>query len=566
MNADERIAPDKLPKKPARGAASQAFKEMTSLELLKQETAERERAEQARRESEERYRALVKHSSDAIFIFDPKTGNLLEANDQFLKMLGYREEDIAQLKLRDIVFFGDKTLRYEIQKALESGQEVFGLRQYKRADGSFLDVEVGATLINYSSEQVVMVNMRDVTERTRAERALRSLKEGLELRVAERTTELQDANEKLRLAAAKGKRVEEMLRKGAERYRDLFQNPPIGIYRTNPHGLILMANHAMVRMLGFNSFTDITTNDIEEDDYEPTYLRADFRKRLEQEGRVRGYEATWKRPDGTDIFVSENARAIKSEDGAVLYYEGTVEDITEKKEAEEKIERYQEELRSLASELSLAEERERRRIANILHDDIGQLLAVARIKLWSLLEATTSDDLKAQVNDARHHVEEAINRTRLLTSELSPPILYELGIEAALEWLGERMQKQHGFEFTFDGGIEHEPLDEEVRIFLFTCVRELLVNIAKHANARNVRVSIKKSGDDVVVGVEDDGVGFPAAKTDWGSGGFGLFSIRERLRHLGGHIHIDSAPGSGTRVVLSVPSRVRTKNRKDTIT
>jgi len=99
--------------------------------------------------------------------------------------------------------------------------------------------------------------------------------------------------------------------------------------------------------------------------------------------------------DGTDIFVSENARAVKSEDGTVLYYEGTAEDITEKKEAEEKIESYQGELRSLASELSLAEERERRRIASILHDTIGQLLAVSKIKLWSLLEATTSTDVKA---------------------------------------------------------------------------------------------------------------------------------------------------------------------------
>ena len=783
-----------------------------SNQLLKEEIAERERVEEAHRESEERYRALVKHSSDGIFILDPKTGKLLEANDQFLKMLGYRQEDVAQLKVRDIVTYENRAIREDIQKALESGQDVFGLRQYKRADGSFLDVEVGATLITYSNEQVVMVNIRDVAERTRAERALResedryraifettgcatamidedmtislvntefeklsgyakeeiegkkswieflepkevgrlsgyhqmrredpgavprnyefqfvtrsgdvrtifitgalipgtkrsvasllditdrvraesalretdrryralfeesrdaiyinrldgtlvdcnqsmldllgytkeeilklgarqfyadprdrerfkraiaktgfvrdhevrfrkksgaeidclltstfwrssddkilgyqgiihditerkraeeallAMKDELELRVAERTAELQSANEKLRLAVAKGKRVEEMLRKGAERYRDLFQNSPIGIYRTNPEGLILMANHALVRMLGFNSFTEITTNEIEEDDYEPTYLRADFRKRLEREGRVRGYEATWKRPDGTDIFVSENARAVKSQDGTVLYYEGTVEDITEKKKAEEKIERYQEELRSLASKLSLAEERERRRIASILHDTIGQLLAASKIKLWGLLEATTPADLKGLADDARQLVEQAIKHTRSLTSELSPPILYELGFEAALEWLGEQMQKQHGFAFTFDNDNQPKPVDEEMRIFLFTAVRELLVNIVKHAGARNVRVSVRKKSDDIVIGVEDDGVGFLTTEPDWGSGGFGLFSIKERLRNLGGRIDIDSVPGQGTRIMLSVPSRVRSKNTKE---
>lgn len=779
--------------------------------LLKQEIAERERAEKALRESEARYRSLVKRSSDGIFIFDPKTGKVLEANDQFLKMLGYREEDVATLMLRDIVVSGDRAAREDVRKALESGRDVHGLRQYRSADGSLLDVEVGVTFIGHEDQQVAMVNVRDVTERRRAEKALqesedryrtifettgcatciieedmtislvntefeklsgclkeeieakknwiefleqkdverlagyhylrrldpgaaprnyefqfctrtgqtrtmvmtvalipgtyksvcslldmtdreraekalresdrryrslfeesrdgiyintldgkfidgnqsmldlfgysreemlgtnagslyvnreervkfqedmmekgfvrdyevrfrrkdgseidclltstfwrssddhilgyqgiihditerkraeealRAIKEDLEARVAERTAELRSTNERLTLELARRKRVEEMLRKGAERYRDLFQNSPIGIYRTTPEGRILMANQALVRMLGFNWFTDITTNEVEEDDYEPNYRDADFRNRLDGDGRIRGYEAAWKRPDGTVIFVSENARAVKAEDGTVLYCEGTVEDITEKKKAEEKIETYQEELRSLASELSLAEERERRRIASMLHDNIGQILALSRIKLGSLFDSAGTEEIKGEVQEVRHLVEQAITYTRSLTFELSPPILYELGFEAALEWYGEQMQEQHGFAFTFNKDDEPKPMDEEAGVFLFMSVRELLVNIAKHAGASNVRVAVMKSGHDIVIEVEDDGVGFSTGGTDREFAGYGLFSIRERLKHLGGRMEINSSRGKGTYVTLVAPSRIKKHPRR----
>jgi PAS domain S-box-containing protein len=524
---------------------------------------DRVRAERAFRESDRRYRSLFEESRDAVYI-NRLDGTLVDCNQSMLDLLGYTKEEILKLGARQFYANPRDRARFKRDIAKTGFVRDYEVR-FRKKDGMEIDCLLTSTFWRSSDDKILGYQgiIHDITERKRAEEALLALKDELELRVTERTAELQNANERLALAVAKGKRVEEMLRKGAERYRDLFQNSPIGIYRTNPEGLILMANHALVRMLGFNSFTEITTNEIEEDDYEPTYLRADFRKRLEREGRVRGYEATWKRPDGTDIFVSENARAVKSEDGSVLYYEGTVEDITEKKEAEEKIESYQGELRSLASELSLAEERERRRIASILHDTIGQLLAVAKIKLWGLLEATTSADLKAPANDALQFLEQVIKHTRSLTSELSPPILYELGFEAALEWLGEQMQKQHGFAFTFDNDDGPKPVDDETRIFLFTSVRELLVNIVKHASARNVRISIRKKSDDIVIEVEDDGVGFLTTEADWGSGGFGLFSIKERLRHLGGRININSVPGRGTRITLSAPSRIRKKNRKE---
>ncbi|MGE5444011.1 MAG: PAS domain S-box protein [Ignavibacteriales bacterium] len=119
-----------------------------------------------------------------------------------------------------------------------------------------------------------------------------------------------------------------------KRYRDLFENVPTGIYRTTPDGRILMANPALIRMLGYSSFEELTSRNLEKEGFATPYLRAQFRELLEREDEVRGLESEWIRCDGTIVFVRENTRAIRGEDGTVLYYEGTVEDISEQKRAE----------------------------------------------------------------------------------------------------------------------------------------------------------------------------------------------------------------------------------------
>ncbi len=155
-------------------------------------------------------------------------------------------------------------------------------------------------------------------------------------------------------------------------------------------------------------------------------------------------------------------------------------------------------------------------------------------------------------------IDEAVISTRSLTFELSPPILYELGLEAALEWLTEEMESKHGIHCRFEDSGQPKPLDHDIGVLLFQTVRELLVNVRKHARARNVEVSIKRSGANILIKVEDDGVGFDMKRLCPRGGkpdGFGLFSIRERMRHVGGQVEIKSAPGQGTRVTVTAPLR-----------
>jgi len=226
--------------------------------------------------------------------------------------------------------------------------------------------------------------------------------------------------------------------------------------------------------------------------------------------------------------------------------------VVEMKERQERILDYQLRLRQLASELSLSEERERRRLATQLHDQVGQTLALARIKLGELSEVAPNK----LVDDVTELINMTIQETRSLTIELSPPVLHEVGFEGAIEWLVNRHGEQHGITTKFKDDKSLKPLSDDIRVVLFQAVGELLHNIVKHAKASRVEVQVARTNGDVHIEVTDDGVGFDS--TDVVSragkeGAFGLFNIRERLSHVGGRAAITSEIGKGTCVSLSAP-------------
>jgi signal transduction histidine kinase len=143
-----------------------------------------------------------------------------------------------------------------------------------------------------------------------------------------------------------------------------------------------------------------------------------------------------------------------------------------------------------------------------------------------------------------------------LTFELSPPILYDLGFDAAVEWLGELIQEQHGLTVKVQADRSAKPLHDEIRVILFQTVRELLIKVVKHAGAKNIRVFIQRAEGNLQVKIEDDGLGMGiSADAANGPFGFGFFSIKERLNYLGGRLEVESEPGWGTRVTLQVPLR-----------
>lgn len=224
--------------------------------------------------------------------------------------------------------------------------------------------------------------------------------------------------------------------------------------------------------------------------------------------------------------------------------------------AETELEHRNGQLRRLALELALAQDRERRRIAAGLHDDLGQILAVVRAKLGQLIETAAHGDVPYQAGEIRALVDRVIHATRALTFELSSPILHELGLVAEVESLCERLGKESAVRFAVEGERGPAPLAQDLGILLYRAVRELCLNVVKHARASHALVSVHAEGDRIRIVVTDDGEGFDSAghapRFD-AAGGFGLFAIREMSGQLGGSFEIDSAPGKGTRAVLSVP-------------
>jgi len=256
---------------------------------------------------------------------------------------------------------------------------------------------------------------------------------------------------------------------------------------------------------------------------------------------------------GTGITVEKVPVETKDEIGKLALAFNTM--IIEREQAEEKLRVYQDQLRSLASQLSLVEEQERHRIAMELHDHIGHALAISKIKLEALQELLSSTDLTKHVDEICSLIGQTIEYTRSLTFEVSPPIFYELGFEAAVEWLSEQIQEKHNIIVDVEDDKQTKPMNEEIRILLLRVINELLINIVKHAQAHKAKVSIQRDDNNVRVVVEDDGVGFDISEANLGrsGGGFGLFSIRERLKYLGGNFKIESKPGFGTRVTIVTP-------------
>ncbi len=241
--------------------------------------------------------------------------------------------------------------------------------------------------------------------------------------------------------------------------------------------------------------------------------------------------------------------------GVLVSTQGTLQDITRQKLVQEKLEMYQNKMRVLMSELALAEEKQRRSIADGLHDSTIQNLGLSKFKLSIFLNSLPEGISPTLLNEVIETLDNAIRETRTLVFELSPPILYELGFVPAIEWLAEQVHLQRGLICEVHDDNKEKPIETSMMISLFQIIRELLINISKHAQATKASVEIRRIGKKINIKVEDDGVGLDIEQIDGPVDelkGYGLFSIRERLNNLGEEMQIISSPGEGAQIIFSV--------------
>ena len=354
----------------------------------------------------------------------------------------------------------------------------------------------------------------------------------------------------------KRKKAGDELIKSEERFRGIAERSFDTIYMIDREGILTYVSPAVEKSTGYSPEELVGRYFL---DFLPkSYAKQskNAMKRLREGQPVEVTLAEVIRKNGSLAQIEFNIFPIVKA-GKFLGAQGTIRDITQRKQNEEKLLRYQEQLRSLTLELILTEERERRKIAVNLHDHIGQQLALAKMKLETLHGGKAHFGQDRAVKEISQILAETIRGTRSLIFELSPPILYELGFEAAVEWLAESIHDQFHFQIDVESNKRGEPLNDEMQVMLFQIIRELLLNIAKHSQARRAKIEVRRGHRHIRILVEDNGIGFDGDKyfSPKNASGFGFFSIRERLHSLGGDLRVESEVGKGTSIFLRVPLR-----------
>lgn len=346
------------------------------------------------------------------------------------------------------------------------------------------------------------------------------------------------------------KQAEEKLRISEERFRTIFENSAVGIVIADMACTILNCNPAMLSMLGYTGDELIGKNVSvirhPEEDMSITSL-------LESCGteQKESYEmqTRYVRRDGSVIWGFLSVSFVRDAQGNPEFLVAMVQDITERRKKEEEVINYQKQLQRLMYETTLLEERERKRIADELHDTIGQNLSFAQMKLSTLGEFV-SDRGKEPMKEIMDLMEQTVQFSRSMTHELGNPVLYLVGLDAGIRWLGEQIGKNHGIPVVVDIEGDLSDMRGEVKVLLYKTVRELLFNVVKHAQADKVFIAIRNAAENLEITVTDNGVGInlDAIKS------YGLFSVTERIKYLGGTIDIEAnAAGTGTRISIVVP-------------
>ncbi|MBN1548178.1 MAG: PAS domain S-box protein, partial [Syntrophaceae bacterium] len=276
---------------------------------------------------------------------------------------------------------------------------------------------------------------------------------------------------------------------------------------------------------------------------------------------VLGFECELLRRDGAKIWASISSRRVRGPDGKTLYYSGFVDDITERKQAEEAsresdriLQQSENDLRLLAGRLISNQEEERSRVARELHDDIVQRLAVFAIDIGKLEGELTDQPASVQekLREMKNDMVKISGDVHNLSRRLHPSILDDLGLIQAVQSECANFSRREGTEIVFNH--ENIPTDmpKDISLSLYRIIQEGLSNISKHACADHISVSLKGIDHDVLLSVQDDGIGFDSAEIK-GKPGLGLSSIRERVRLIQGKHSLNSQPGKGTQITVQVP-------------
>jgi PAS domain S-box-containing protein len=561
------------------------------------------RAGQSLRDSEAWYRGLYEGVAGGVVVQDGR-GTIIEANPAACEILGLTPDEVRGRTSVDprwhaihedgSPFPGEdhpamatlrsgRAVRDTVMGVFHPGAETY--RWILINSQPILDSATGQV-------QAVVTTFLDITDRKQAQEALKKAHDELDHKVRERTEELHKANQTLRMISE----CNEVLVRLADEFELVKEICQI---------IVRLGGYRMAWVGYAEDDAEKTVQPIAAVGFEKGYLQharttwadtecgrgltgtcirtgqvgvgRDFATDPElapwrEEALARGYRSALALPltacgkvfgaltlyaDQAGFFDESQVAMLRELADDLAFGIVALRAQAERDNARQVAQRRAEQLQALAAELVHAEQAERRRLAQILHDHLQQLLVGAKFNVGTLRAKTKTKAQRQAVDQLAETLDEAIKASRSLTAELSPPVLHEKGLAAGLDWLGRQMHEKHGLTVEVHADADAEPAAEQLRVFLFEAVRELLFNVVKHAGADRAEVRLCRLDDrEVTITVADEGAGFDPARLEEGGrsvGGFGLFSIRERLSYLGGRLEVESAPGRGSRFTLVAP-------------
>jgi len=472
-----------------------------------------------RKRAEEQLRKLsraVEQSPASIVITDPQ-GNIEHINAKFTEVSGYTLDEVRGKNPRFLKSGQTPAEEYvRLWRTITSGHEWHGDLCNKKKNGELFWEDALISPITDDAGRVThfLGVKEDITERRRAEATLRD---------------------------------------SEERYRSLVNNLNVGVFRTTPdaEGRFLQANPALARIHGYGSVEEFQKVPIV-DLYQDPRDREVFLAELMRRKKVLDYELHLKRKDGKPIYAAVSAAAHPGTDGTVDWIDGMLEDITERKHAEN-------ELRKVSRLIIEAQEAERMRVARELHDGVNQLLASIQMRLQKVKAVVPEFRPAAREILARCHglLVQALEENRRIAHNLRPTELDQLGLTAACRNLSKQFEARTNVAAKCRITKLHQNLAPTVELNVFRIVQEAFNNVEKHARAKAVSLKIYVQDQSLVVRIQDDGRGFDLeqlSRAKRKDGGIGLASIRERAAALGGTCEISSAPTRGTTITVQFPS------------
>lgn len=369
------------------------------------------------------------------------------------------------------------------------------------------------------------------------------------------------------------KRTEQLLQESATKFLAILEQLPVGVAVLDRRGKFTLRNTIMHQCLGDSmpSLGNDSPTTIQVFDAEGRVLSPDFWPSPQALRGIstHGLEACFSYADGRVEWQLVSAVPVVADDGKVASAILVLQNISKQKKTEQELrhlnehldtlvrerttaaEEKAEQLRSLTVQLIEAEENERRKFAELLHDDLQQIIGAAHVQMQTLAE-TTPD--APSLTDITLLLQKAIEKTRYLSNEISPPVLYHADITGGLHWLATRMRDQFQLKVTVEMANGLQIANPSIKRFIFRAAQELLFNIVKHAGTKCAHMLFTESAETVTLVVSDEGSGFDPATLCGAKIGFGLMTIQERAKYMGGAVNIQSIPGKGSRFTLTLPN------------